>query len=59
MKRVLFEFRGKRNHAFLELYFMKQDMNTSFITICNLAFNARLNSLGWNQSYRILVITYL
>ena len=59
MKTVLFEFRGKRNQAFLELYFMKQDMNTSFITICNLAFNARLNSLGWNQSYRILVITYL
>ena len=59
MKTVLFEFRGNRNQAFLEFYFMKQDMNTSFITICNLAFNARLNSSGWNQSYRILVITYL
>ena len=59
MKTVLFEFRRKRNQAFLELYFMKQDMNTSFITICNFAFDARLNSSGWNQSYRILVITYL
>ena len=59
MKTGLYECRGKRNQAFLELYFMKQDRNTRFITIYNLAFNARLNSLGWNQSYRILVITYL